>query len=329
MRRREFVALFSGAAVWPLATRALADGPRRVGLVMAYEQDSTEAQSLVTAFREGLEKLGLRDGHEIEISYRWTGATDPARMKQVTEQLVASRPDVIVSSSSPTAVWLLRETKTIPIVFAQVVDPVAQGFVASLSRPGGNATGLANFEASMTGKWIELLKTVSPRFTRLAIPYNPASAPYAEIYLKSFRSLGPSFEVEVIAPQVADLAQLDSFCAAETQAARTAIIPMPSGFVSGHMNEIAAIMSKYRLPSLYVVRGYAEAGGLLSYGNDIDDNFRRAAGFVDRILKGEKPSDLPVEFPIKLYLAINTKTAKLLNIHIPQGLLATADEVIE
>jgi putative tryptophan/tyrosine transport system substrate-binding protein len=329
MRRREFIALICGAAVWPHGTRAQAGGPRRVGLVMGYDRESAEAQSLVTAFREGLEKLGLRDGHEIKIDYRWTGATDPARMKQVTEELVALRPDLIVSSGSPTTVWLLRETKTIPIIFVQVVDPVAQGFAASLSHPGGNATGTANFEASMAGKWIELLKSVSPQLTRVAIPFNPASAPYADIYLRYFRSIAPSFGVEVVAPAIADLAALDSFCAAQVGDAATAVIPMPSGFVSGHVSEIATIMVQHRLPSLYVIRAYAQAGGLLSYGNNISENFRTAATFVDRILKGEKPSELPIQFPVNFELVVNIKTAKQLGLHIPQQLLATADEVIE
>jgi putative tryptophan/tyrosine transport system substrate-binding protein len=329
MRRREFITLICGAAVWPHGVRAQAGGPRRIGLLMGYDQESTEAQSLVTAFLEGLEKLGLRDGHEIKIEYRWAGSTDPARAKQVTEELVALRPDLIVSSGSPTTVLLLRETKTIPVIFVQVVDPVAQGFAASLSRPGGNATGTANFEGSMAGKWIELLKSVSPQLTRLAIPFNPASAPYADIYLKYFRSVAPSFGIEVEAPAIADLAALDGFCAARAMDVSTGVIPIPSGFATGHMREIATIMLRHRLPSLYVLRAYAQAGGLLSYGNDISENFRTAATFVDRILKGEKPSELPIQFPVNFELVFNVKTAKQLGLDIPQQLIATADEVIE
>jgi putative ABC transport system substrate-binding protein len=329
MRRRKFIALICGAALWSHGARGQADGQRRVGLVMGYDQESAEAQNLVTAFREALEKLGLRDGHEIKIEYRWTGATDPARMKQVAEELVALRPDLIVSAGSPTTVWLLRATKTIPIIFVQVVDPVAQGFAQSVSRPGGNATGTANFEPSMAGKWIELLKSVSPQMTRLAIPFNPASAPYADIYLKYFRSVAPSFGVEVGAPAIADLAALDGFCATQAGDAAAGIIPMPSGFSSGHAREIATIMVQHRLPSLYVIRAYAQAGGLLSYGNDISDNFRTTATFVDRILKGEKPSELPIQFPVNFELVVNVKTAKQFGLHIPQQLLATADELIE
>lgn len=331
MRRRDFIVGFGLTSLWPLTAHGQQQSvePRRVGLVMGYDQESAEAQSLVTAFREGLEKLGLREGHEVKIEYRWAGTTDAARAQQVTQELVALRPDLIVSSGSPTTVLLLRETKTIPIIFVQVVDPVAQGFAASLSRPGGNATGTANFEPSMTGKWIDLLKSVSPHLTRLAIPFNPASAPYADIYLKAFRSIAPSFGVEVAAPAIADLAALDSFCSAQAGNTGTAVIPMPSGIFSGHVREVATIMVRHRLPSLYVLRAYAEAGGLLSYGNDIRENFRTAATFVDGILKGEKPSELPIQFPTNFELAVNVKTAKQLGLQIPQQLLATADEVIE
>ena len=327
MRRRDSLVAAAGAAGWPLGARAQQAGLKQVAVEMLYEEGNGEGQILYDAFREALAKLGWTDGKNVRLNPLWTG-TDAARMMEAAKEIVASHPDVIVSSSSPTPVALFRQTRTIPIVFVQVVDPVAQGFVASLSQPGGNPTGLANFEASMAGKWIQLLKTVSPQLTRLAVPYNPASAPYAEIYLKSFRSFGPSFGVEVIAPRIADLAELDGFCAEQPQSA-TAVLPMPSAFVTGQVKEIAAIMSKHRLPSLYAIRAYAEAGGLLSYGNDITDNFRRAAGFVDRILKGDKPGDLPVQFPVKLDLAINTTTAKLLGIHIPQELLAIADEVVE
>jgi len=331
MRRRDFIKGIAGSAtVWPLTAHAQPpSGPPRIGLVMGYDQESAEAQSLVTAFRDGLEKLGLRDGHEIKIDYRWVGTTDTTRAQQVTQELVALRPDLIVSSGSPTTVLLRRETKTIPIIFVQVVDPVAQGFADSLSRPGGNATGTANFEASMAGKWIDLLKSVSPQLTKLVIPFNPASAPYADIYLKSFKSIAPSLGVEVVAPAIVDLAALDSFCAAQVKDASTAAIPMPSGIFSGHVRELATIMVRHRLPSLYVLRAYAEAGGLLSYGNDIRENFRTAATFVDRILKGEKPSELPIQFPTNFELAVNVKTAKQLGLHIPQQLLAAADEVIE
>jgi putative ABC transport system substrate-binding protein len=330
MKRREFIAFVGGAAAaWPLAARAQQQiGQRRIGVMIGYEEGNPEAQTLVAAFREALAQLGWTAGRNIEFEDRWVG-TDPTRIDQAAKELVALQPDLIVASSSPSTMSLLHQTRTIPIVFVQVVDPVAQGFVASLSRPGGNATGMVNLETSMTGKWLELLKEVVPRLARVAVPFNPAAAPYADLYLNYFKSTAPPLGVEVIAGPVADLAALETFVAAQAQEPNTGIIPMPSGFVSGHLNEIAAMMARHRLPSLYVIRAYAEAGGLISYGNDITDNFRRAATFVNKILKGEKPSELPVQFPVKFELVVNLKTAKALGLTVPQPLLATADEVIE
>jgi putative ABC transport system substrate-binding protein len=204
-----------------------------------------------------------------------------------------------------------------------------QGFVASLSRPGRNATGLVNLEPSMAGKWIDLLKEVIPQMSRVVVPFEPATAPYADYYLKYFKSTAQSYGVEVIASPIADLAALEAISAAQAREPNTGFVPMPSGFMTGHTSEIAALMAQYRLPAIYVTRAFADAGGLMSYGNDVADNYRQAATYVDRILKGEKPSELPVQFPVKFDLVINLKTAKALNLTIPQSLLATAEEVIE
>ncbi len=330
MNRRDVIALLgSAAAAWPFAARAQQPaGLRRVGVAMLYEEGNQEAQALVAAFREALVKLGWTEGRNIEFECRWTGI-DPNRVQQASKELVALQPDLIVSSSSPGTASLLRETRTIPIVFVQVVDPVAQGFVASLSRPGANATGLVNLEASMAGKWLDLLKQVMPRLARVTIPFNAASSPYADLYLNYFRSAAPSFGIALSAASVADLAALDALAAAQAQEPNIAFVLMPSGFVTGHLPEIAAMMAQHRLPALYPVRAFAEAGGLLSYGNDIIDNFRRAATFVDRILRGEKPSELPVQFPVKFELVVNLKTEKTLGLHVPPNLLAIADNVIE
>jgi putative ABC transport system substrate-binding protein len=249
-------------------------------------------------------------------------------MQQATRELVGLQLDLIISSSSPTTALLLQQTRTIPIVFVNIVDPVGQGFVASLSRPGGNATGLINLEASMVSKWLDLLKEVVPRLARVAVLFNPVSAPYADLYLNYFKSAAPSFSLEVIAAPVADLAEFEAVVAAQAREPNTGLALMPSGFVSGNMNEIAATIMRHRLPAIYS-SGFAKAGGLLSYGNDLTDNYRRAATFVDRILKGEKPSDLPVQIPVKFELVINLITAKALGLTVPQSLLATADEVIE
>jgi len=236
---------------------------------------------------------------------------------------------VIVSPSSPTTAFLLRETQTIPIVFVQVIDPVAQGFVKSLSRPGGNATGLVNLETSMTGKWVELLKQLMPNLARVAIPFNPVSAPYSNLYLNYFKSTAGSLGVELVPASVPDLAGFEGFAAAQEHEPNTGCIPMPSGFMSGQVTEIAAILLRHRLPALYVIRAFPKAGGLVSYGNDITDNYRKAATFVDSILKGAKPADLPVQFPTNFELVINLKTARTLGLTVPLSLRTAADEVIE
>jgi putative ABC transport system substrate-binding protein len=325
MKRRHFIALLGGAAAWPLAAGAqqLVGRVPRVGMLMAWNESNPEIHAWLAPFREALAKLGWTEGQNIQFEFRWAG-NDPNRIQQGAKELVSLQPNLIVSSSSP-----LQQTRTIPIVFTNIVDPVGQGFVASLSRPGGNATGLVNLEASMAGKWLELLKEVIPRLARVAVPFNPATAPYADFYLSYFKSTAPTFGVQVIAASIADMAAFESFAAAQASEPNTGVVPMPSAFMSGHIVEIAATMARYRLPALYSVRSFAEAGGLLSYGNDVRDNYRRAATYVDRILKGEKPSELPVQFPVKFELVINLKTAKALGLEVPATLLARADEVIE
>lgn len=301
---------------------------RRIGVLMLYEEQNAQAQSLLAAFQRSLADRGWVAGRNIMFEKRWAG-TDPSRVDQGAKELVAIQPELIISSSSPTTIALLRVTRTIPIIFIQVIDPVGQGFAASMSHPGGNATGLANLEASMTGKWLELLKEVAPNLSRVAVPFNPPSAPYANIYFKFFSSTAPALGIQIIPAPVGNLVELESFTAAQAQQPGTAILPMPSGFVDSQMSEVAAIMVRHRIPNLYVSRAFADAGGLMTYGNDITDNYRQAATFVDRILKGEKASDLPVQLPVKFELVINLKTAKSLGLNIPQQLLATADELIE
>jgi putative tryptophan/tyrosine transport system substrate-binding protein len=224
---------------------------------------------------------------------------------------------------------LLAQTRTVPIGFINIVDPVGQGFVASLLRPGGNATGLVNLEPSMAGKWIELLKEVMPSLARAIVPINRATAPYADLYLNHFKSTALPLGVEVIAAPVETVADFENIVAAQEHEVNTGLIPMPSGFMQGYAAEIAAITTRHRLPTVFFNRAFPAAGGLLSYGNDLMDNYRRAAAFVDRILRGEKPSELPVQFPIKFELVINVKTAKALGLNVPSGLIAAADEVIE
>ncbi len=326
--RREFIAVLSGATVaWPLAAIAQhAVVPRRIGALMAWEEDNLAVQSWLAAFREGLGKLGWNEGRNINLEYLWVG-NDINLMQQGAKAIAESQPDLILSSSSPTTALLLAQTHTIPIVFANIVDPVGQGFVTSLSRPGGNATGLINLEPSMAGKWVELLKEVMPHVARIVVPFNPASAPYAEFYLSYFKATAQSLGVEIIASQVIDITAFESFVAAQAREPNTGLVPMPSAFMTGR--EIAAAVTRNNLPAVSFNREFPKAGGLMSYGNDVSDNYRRAATYVDRILKGEKPSDLPVEVPVKFELIVNLKAAQTLGLDVPPTLLATADEVIE
>ncbi|HEX4408749.1 MAG TPA: ABC transporter substrate-binding protein [Xanthobacteraceae bacterium] len=328
MKRRNFIRTTVGAGLlWPLvAWGQQLVGMRRIGVLMLFEQQNAQAQSLLAAFRGALAQRGWVEGRNIVIEERWAG-TDPARVDKGAKELVALRPDLILSSSSPTTAALLLDTSSIPIIFAQVVDPVGQGFVTSMAHPGGNVTGTANLEASMTGKWVELLKEIVPSLSRVIVPYNPPTTPYANIYLNFFKSMAPSFGVQIDPVAVADMNELDKLAAGAAQA--SAIIPMPSGFFTSQLNDVAELMTRHRLPSLYVVRDYAKAGGLISYGNDITDNYRQLATFVDRILKGEKASDLPVQLPVKFEMVINVKTAKALGLQIPPQLLATADDIVE
>jgi putative tryptophan/tyrosine transport system substrate-binding protein len=330
MRRREFIILVGGvAAAWPLAARAQQPaGVRRIGVLMTYTKDEQEPRAWLATFHEALEKLGWIDGQNIKFEERWPG-DNAALLEQATKELMTLHPDLILSPSSPSTAFVLKQTNTIPVVFVNLVDPVGQGFVGSLSHPERNATGLVNLEPSMAGKWIDLLKEIVPTLARLAVPFNPVSAPYADFYLSIFRSAAPGFGVEVIPQSIADMAALEAFVAAEARVPNTAIIPMPSAFSTGHTTELAAMAMRNRLPALYPVRSFAAAGGLVSYGNDVSDNFRKAATFVDRILKGEKPSELPVQFPTKFNLVINLKTAKSFGLTVPLTLQASADEVIE
>jgi putative tryptophan/tyrosine transport system substrate-binding protein len=328
MRRREFITIILSTAALPFDARAQqpATTARRIAVLQAYNQDNPQVQVWLQVFREELGKLGWQEGRNINFEYRWAGS-DGSVMQRDAKEIVASHPDLILSSSSPVTALFLAETRTIPIVFPNLVDPVGQGFVASLSHPGGNATGLVNLEPSMAGKWVDLLKEVVPRVARIVVPMNAASAPYAKFYLDHFQSTAQNLGVEIVPAQVADVAALEQLVAAESRQSNTGFIPMPSAFMVGR--EIAATFARNNAPAVSFNREFAKEGGLMSYGNDVSDNYRRSAAFVDRILKGEKPADLPVEMPVKFELVVNLKAAKALGLSIPQDLLATADEVIE
>jgi len=330
MKRREFIMLLGGAAAWPLAAHAQQPtGVRRVGVLLVFQEGNPAAQAQLTALREALTKLGWTEDKNIKFEYRWVG-NDTSFIQRGAQELVALQPDLIISAaSSPATAALRQQTRTIPILFVNIVDPVGQSFVTSLARPGGNVTGFVNLDTSMAGKWLELLKQVMPRATRVVIPYNAATTPYAALYLDYFKSNAEPLGAEIIAAPVLDMAAFESLVAAESREPSTGLIPVPSTFIQANHAEIAAVVARYRLPTISFNRLFAEAGGLLSYGNDIIDNYRRAAVYVDRILKGEKPSELPIQFPVKFELVINLKAAKALGVEIPPALLATADEVIE
>ena len=329
MRRREFITLIGGAALaMPHRARAQqAGGMRRIGVLMAVPENDREFQGFVAAFREGLQKLGWAEGRNIRIDTRW--APDAESRQRLAKELVAQQPDLILSSSTPTTAALLQQTRTIPIIFANVTDPVGSGFVASFPRPGGNVTGFILMEPTMAGKWLELLKEIAPRVNRVALLFNPATAPYAEYFLSPFKAAAASFAVEASAASVHNTSDLETVIAAQARAPNGGLIVMPDSFMTAHGAEITSLAARYRLPAVYSRRVFTELGGLLSYGNDFLDNYRRAASYADRILKGAKPSELPVQAPVKFELVINLKTAKALGLTIPQSLMLQADQVIQ
>jgi putative ABC transport system substrate-binding protein len=329
--RRKFLATLLGVAAvaWPMAARAQqAERVMRIGVLMAYAESDPEAQAWVAAFREGLQKLGWAEGRNIRIETRWATA-DVESIQRFAKELVALQPELVVSTSTPSTAWLLQQTRTIPIIFTNVSDPVGSGFVASLPRPGGNATGFSTIEGSLGGKWLELVKEIAPRVARVALLFNPATATFVEYYLNPAKAAGASLGVEVIAAPVHDTSELESVVATQGREPNSGLVVIPDVFMIGHRAEITLLAARYRLPAVYPYRFFAERGGLLSYGVDLTDNFRRVATYADRILKGEKPSDLPVQAPVKFELVVNLKTAKALGLDVPPLLQQRADEVIE
>jgi ABC-type uncharacterized transport system substrate-binding protein len=331
MKRRELIALFGSAAVWPLSVHAQpSERVQRIGLLMSYVESDPEAQAWNAAFHEGLQKLGWTEGRNIQIDTRWAAPDDAGSMQRFAKELVALQPDLIVSGTTTTTAALLQYTRTISIVFVLVSDPVGSGFVTSFSRPGGNVTGFNVSEQTMTGKWLELLKYIAPHVARVAMLFNPVSAAaFAEYWLTPFKAAAPYFGVEAIAAPVRDISELEHVIAAQAREPNAGLIAMPDSFTDTHRVEITSLAARYRVPAVYPFRLFAEVGGLLSYGLDRSDNFRRAATYVDRILKGEKPSELPVQAPVKFELVINLKAAKALGLEVPAQLLGRADDVIE
>jgi ABC-type uncharacterized transport system substrate-binding protein len=328
MKRREFITLLGGAAAWPLAARAQQSKRlRHIGVLTPFAANDAEGQARLTAFAQGLHHWGWIVGQNIRIEYRWGDGKADTMRKYATE-LVALAPDVILASSSAAVAPLLEATRTVPIVFAGVGDPVAGGYVESQARPGGNATGFTVFEYSMGGKWLELLKEIAPRVTRAMVLRDSTIAAGPGLF-GAVQALAPSVGVDVRPVDTRDAGEIERAVTAFAQSANGGLVVFGSPGATIHRELIVTLAAKHRLPATYSARYFATAGGLISYGPDFLDQFRRAAGYVDRILKGEKPADLPVQAPTKYELAINLKTAKALGLDVPATLLARADEVIE
>jgi putative ABC transport system substrate-binding protein len=329
MKRRQFITLLGGAAVaWPLAARTQQrERMRRIGVLTPFAADDTEGHGRLTAFAQGLQQLGWTVGQNLRIDYRW-GDGKADTMRKYAVELVALAPDVILSDSSAATAPLLQATHTIPIVFGVVADPVGAGYVESLARPGGNATGFTPFEYSIAGKWLELLKEIAPRVTRAAVLRDSAIAA-GPGFFGAIQSTASSLGVALRPVDVRDAAEIDRSITAFAQGSNAGLIVTGSPAAAAKRDLIVALAARHRLPAVYNNRLYSDLGGLICYGTDFLDQFRRAAGYVDRILKGEKAADLPVQAPTKYELVINLKTAKALGLTVPDSLLARANEVIE
>jgi putative ABC transport system substrate-binding protein len=328
LRRRRFITLLGGAAAaWPLAARGQqAERVRRIGVLMNLASDDAEGQARLAAFHQGLQQLGWTVGRNVQIDYRWS-AGNADYIRKFAAELVALAPDVIVSTGSPSVAVLQQATRSVPIVFTAVVDPVGGGLVASLARPGGNATGFMLFEYSTSGKWLELLKEIAPRVMRAAVIRDPTLTA-AVAQFAAIQGAAGSLGVELSPIDMRDAGEIERAVTAFSRVSNGGLIVTASGS-SARRSLIITLAARHKLPAVYAFRYFATSGGLISYGPDIIDPFRRAAGYVDRILKGEKPADLPVQTPTKYELVINLKTAKALGLEVPATLLARADEVIE
>jgi putative ABC transport system substrate-binding protein len=329
MRRREFIALVGGVATWPLSARAQqAEGTRRIGVLMARKADDPQGQKQFAAFRQGLLERGWSEGKTLHIETRWTVA-DAAEALKFAQELIGLKAEVIVANGTPSLVAVRELTSTIPTVFVSVADPVGQGFVPSLARPGGNVTGFSAEEASMGGKWLELLKELAPRVSRIAVIYNPQTAPYAPMFFPAMQAAAPGKAVALSISPVPTAADIDRVIADIGREHGGGLIVVPDSFMFGQRNRITTLAEKYRLPAMYPLGIFIPDGGLIAYGIDRIDMFHRAADYVDRILRGASPVELPVQGPTKFELAINLKTAKALGLSVPPSMLLSADEVIE
>jgi putative ABC transport system substrate-binding protein len=330
LRRREFIAALGGAAAWPLAARAQQrPSMRRVGALMALDQADPEAKAQLSAFTEALAELGWIEGRTLRMEVRWAaGSIDRART--FAKELISLRPEVIFADSTAQADALYQETRTIPVVFVLVSDPVGMGLIAGLPRPGGNFTGFVPHEPAMATKWLELLTEIAPRVARVAIIFNPDTTPYIEPdYLPQFEAAARSFKVTLLSAPVRSNAEIEKVITSLARDPGGGIIAAPGSFMNAHRSSVISLSARNDIPTVYTSPIYVRDGGLLSYGPDLEDIFRRAAPYVDRILRGTSPAELPVQLPVKFLMGLNAKAAKALGLTVPPSILVRADEVIE
>jgi putative ABC transport system substrate-binding protein len=329
MRRREFITLIGGAAAWPLQAQAQQpEKMRHVSMLLGLDEKDAEANARVKAFRLGMRDLGWIEGRNIQIEYRFSG-TNPESINKHVAELIKLTPDVIVANTTPVIAALRPATSTIPIVFAMVNDPVNQGFISSLARPGGNITGFSFIDSEIVGKWISLLADVKPNLSRVVLMFNPDSVPYFDVYLRSFKSSPQQTTVEVEAVHVRSAAEIELAVAKLGREPGSGLIAASDAFLLSVRETILKAADKYRVPVISPYRQFVIEGSLMSYGPDTADIFRRSASYVDRILKGEAPGNLPAQSPVKFELAVNLKTAKALGLSLRESFLLLADEVIE
>jgi putative ABC transport system substrate-binding protein len=329
MRRRDFITLLGGAAGVLSQSARAQQRMRRIGVLMAHLESDPEFQDYLGAFRDGLQQLGWTEGRNIRIDVRWGALDDAEGRQQSAKELVALQPDLIITQNTPPTAVMLQQTSTIPVVFVIVADPVGSGFVKSLAHPGGNATGFTIMEPTIVSKWLELLKEIAPQVTRAALLFNPATTPYANIYVTPFQTAAPSFGLQATTAIVHDKAELETMIAAQARELNTGLVVMPDGFLNVHRAELVSLAAQHRIPTVYPWRFFPEQGGLLSYGREMRDEFKTAAAYADRILRGEKPIDLPVQAPTKYELVINLTTAKALGLNVPHQFQQLADKIIE
>jgi putative tryptophan/tyrosine transport system substrate-binding protein len=328
LRRRDFITLVGGAVAWPRVVRAQqSDRVRRVGVLFGGVNDA-EGEARAASLRQGLSALGWIERRNIRIDYQWGGG-DAERAKILAAELVSQKPDVIIATTTLSLAAVRNETSAIPIVFVNVGDPIAQGFVSSLAHPGGNITGFTSFEFAISVKWLELIKEIAPNLRRVAFIFNPEAAPFAEKFVNSIERVAPSFEVDLIVSPTRDAAEIDRALAAVSGEPKGGVIVNPDAFSTANHGLIISLAARYHLPAIYPFRFYAVDGGLMSYGHDFNEPWQRVPSYVDKILKGASPGDLPIQQPTKFELIINLKTAKALGLAIPPQLLDRADELIE